>query len=220
MDKKLLNFDIEKRWDYENGFYLTSEPARIGKAIAQYELYRSIAALPGHVVECGIFKGVSFIRLAAYREILESQASRKLIGFDIFGEFPVPDEAADREFVTNFVSAAGEGVSEDEFEKILAYKNVANYELVAGNILQTLPQYAADHPELKIALLHVDVDVYDATKCILENLFERVVPGGIVMLDDYGSAEGETNAVDEFLAGTSYRVEKLGYSVTPTFIRK
>ncbi|MEJ2758431.1 MAG: hypothetical protein P8046_08140 [Anaerolineales bacterium] len=115
MDKQLLNFDIDKRWDYENGFYITSEPARIGKAIAQYELYRSISSLSGHVLEFGIFKGASFIRLAAYREILESQASRKLIGFDIFGKFPVPEDAADQEFVTNFVHAAGDGISQKQF---------------------------------------------------------------------------------------------------------
>lgn len=220
MDKKLLNFDIDKRWDYENGFYITSEPARIGKAIAQFELYRSIASLPGQVAEFGIFKGASFIRLAAYREILESQASRKLIGFDIFGKFPVPEDTADQEFVTNFVHAAGEGISLEEFQRVLAYKQVSNFELVPGDILQTLPQYIADHPELKIALLHIDVDVYNATQCILENLFERVVPGGIIMLDDYASAEGETKAVDEFIAGTGYRVEKLPYAVTPAFIRK
>ena len=220
MEKKLFNFPIDERWNYENGFYITSEPARIGKAIAQYELYRSIASLPGHIFEFGIFKGASFIRLAAYREILESQASRKLIGFDMFGKFPDPQGEADQEFVDNFVSAAGDGISQPELEEILAYKNVSNYELVPGNILQTLPPYVSQHPELKIALLHIDVDVYDASLCILENLFDHVVPGGIVMLDDYGSAEGETRAVDEFLASTHYRVEKLNYSFTPTFIRK
>lgn len=220
MDKKLLTFDIDKRWDYENGFYITSEPSRIGKAIAQYELYRSIAPLAGHILEFGIFKGASFIRLATYREILESQTSRKLIGFDIFGNFPVPEDSSDQAFVTNFVHAAGVGVSQAELETILAYKNFTNYELVAGDILQTLPQYVADHPELKVALLHIDVDVYNATQSILENLFDRVVPGGIVMLDDYASAEGETRAVDEFIAGTGYKVEKLPYAVTPAFIRK
>ena len=220
MEKKLLNFDIDKRWDYENGYYITSEPARIGKAIAQYELYRSIVSLPGQILEFGIFKGASFIRLAAYREILESQASRKLIGFDIFGKFPVPEDSADQAFVTNFVHAAGDGISQAQFETVLAYKNITNYELIAGDILQTLPEYVETRPELRIALLHIDVDVYNASQCILENLFDRVVPGGIVMLDDYASAEGETRAVDEFLAGTGYKVEKLPYAVTPAFIRK
>ncbi|MEJ2758430.1 MAG: TylF/MycF/NovP-related O-methyltransferase [Anaerolineales bacterium] len=64
------------------------------------------------------------------------------------------------------------------------------------------------------------MDVYKATQCVLENLFDRVVPGGIVMLDDYASAEGETKAVDEFIAGKDYKVEKLPYAVTPAFIRK
>ena len=110
--------------------------------------------------------------------------------------------------------------TQEQMEAILAYKNVTNYELIPGDILQTLPQYVNAHPELKISLLHIDVDVYNATQCILENLFDLVVPGGIVMLDDYASAEGETRAVDEFIAGTGYRVEKTSYAVTPAFIRK
>jgi hypothetical protein len=50
----------------------------------------------------------------------------------------------------------------------------------------------------KIALLHIDVDVYDPTKVILESLWHRVVKGGILMLDDYGTVAGETGAVDNF----------------------
>lgn len=220
MGKQLFGFSTDDRWQFENGFYITSEPVRIGKLISQYELYRSITHLPGQIVECGVFKGASFIRLAAFREILEGQASRKLVGFDAFGKFPRPDGTVDQEFVQKFESFAGEGISEEELESVLEYKQAGNYELVAGNILETLPAYCQEHPELKIALLHIDVDVHDATVCILENLFERIVPGGVLMLDDYGTIDGETRAVDAFLAGTDYKIEKLPYSPTPAYIRK
>jgi hypothetical protein len=220
MGKQLFGFSTDDRWQYENGFYITSEPVRIGKLISQYELYRSITHLPGQIVECGVFKGASFIRLAAFREILEGQASRKLIGFDAFGKFPCPEGISDQEFVQKFESSAGEGISEEELESVLEYKQAGNFELVVGNILETLPAYCQDHPELKIALLHIDVDVHDATVCILENLFKRIVPGGVLMLDDYGTIEGETRAVDAFLAGTDYKIEKLPYSPTPAYIRR
>jgi hypothetical protein len=85
---EIFGFDFRKSWEYENGFYLTSPSSRIAKSIAHYELYKKITGLPGEVVECGVFKGASLIRFATFREMTESQFSRKIIGFDAFGKFP------------------------------------------------------------------------------------------------------------------------------------
>ena len=62
----------------------------------------------------------------------------------------------------------------------------------------TVPQYVSAHPELKIALLHIDVDVYKPTVVILNNLYKKVVKGGLIILDDFGEVTGETKAIDEF----------------------
>ena len=72
--KKLYTYNIntESLLDYENGFYITSHPRRIGKIIGQYEIYKSIIDLPGDFIECGIYRGQSFFRFCAYREMLES----------------------------------------------------------------------------------------------------------------------------------------------------
>ena len=39
-------------------FFLTSQPYRLGNALAHYELYKMIRSLPGDVIEFGVFKGV------------------------------------------------------------------------------------------------------------------------------------------------------------------
>jgi Macrocin-O-methyltransferase (TylF) len=223
MEKNFIGFDPEKCWDYENGFYLTSHVTRLSKALAHYELYKMIVGLPGHVVECGVYKGASFVRFATFRQLLESPHSRKIVGFDSFGRFPEGTaDTNDRDFIRRFSAAGGDGISHDSFIEVLSHKGFENFELIQGNICSTVPQYVADHPELKIALLHIDVDVYQPARVILDHLFDRVVRHGLVIFDDYGTVAGETRAVDEFLQQTPKEllIEKLPISHIPAYIRK
>ncbi len=220
MSKTLFGFDIEQQWDYENGFYLTSHLTRIPKMLAHYELYKSIINLPGQVVECGVFKGASFIRFCTFREVLESPYSRKIIGFDAFGKFPQQENAEDQNFVERFEGTAGQGIPIHELEEVLAHKKFQNYELIKGDITQTIPNYIANHPELKISLLHIDVDVYQPSVTILNHLFDRVVSGGLLVFDDFATVSGETKAIDEFFAGKDSIIEKLSLSHIPSYVRK
>jgi len=219
MSNVLFGFDVAKEWDYENGFYLTSHVTRLSKMLAHYELYKSIVNLPGHIVECGVFKGASLIRFCTYREILESPYSRRIIGFDTFGKFPDQKAVEDQDFIDNFEALSGEAAPVEELKKVLSHKGFKNYELIKGDIMQTVPDYASAHPELKIALLHIDVDVYKPTRAILENLVKKVVRGGIIVCDDFGTVSGETRAIDEFFLGEEVTIEKLPISHIPAFIR-
>lgn len=223
MNKTFLGFDTDKCWDYENGFYLTSHVTRLSKILAQYELYKTIIGIPGHVVECGVYKGASFLRFATFRQILENPYSRKIIGFDAFGKFPeAQEDAPNRAFIRRFSSEGGDGISRDAFIEVLAHKGFGNTELIEGDICSTVPQYVAEHPELKIALLHLDVDVYGASKVALDHFFERIVQGGLLVMDDYASVPGETQAVDELIQKSQRRllIEKLPLAHIPAYIRK
>jgi len=217
----LNNFDTDKMFDYENGYYTTATEARFGKFIAHYELYKKIVNLPGVVVECGLFKGNSFFRLAHFRNLLESRYSRKLIGFDIFGSFPKTDFEEDKKYLEAFTNSAGNNSIEiKEITKIMEYKKVDNYEFIKGDINKTIPKYCKDNEHLKIALLHIDTDVYEPAVTILENMYERVVKGGIIMFDDYGTFPGETKAVDEFFKDKDEIIQKLPISHIPSYIIK
>ena len=72
--------DFEKSYDYETFFHLTLNTSRLGKFIAHYEAYKMIRSVPGAIVECGVFKGTSFVRFAHFRSLLDNQESSKLIG--------------------------------------------------------------------------------------------------------------------------------------------
>ena len=223
MKNNILEYNetnISNSWDYENGFYLTSPVNRMGKQLAQYELYKKIVNIPGEVLEFGVYKGASIIRFATYRELLENTYSRKIIGFDIFGEFPKTDNDDDNKFIQRFEEQGGNGISKEALEDFIKHKNINNIELIKGNVFDTLDEFLEKNKQIKISLLHLDLDVYKPTKFILEKLYERMVPGGIIVFDDYGTVKGATDAIDEFLKEKNKKIEKLSLCYIPSFVVK
>ena len=214
-------YDETKAMDYENGFYLTSDISRMGNIIAHYELYKRIINLPGDVIELGVFRGGTLVQFAAFRELLENEKSRRIIGFDVFGEFPMADNKADEEFREKWIKETGNSfLTIDEVYSSLKHKKVENVELVKGDIVETLPKYIEQHPHLKVSLLHVDTDIYTPSKVGLELLYDKVVKNGVIIFDDYGVA-GETEAVDEFLKDKDYVINKFSFSHRkPSYIIK
>lgn len=208
-------------FDHENAFYLSCPPQRLGKLLAQYEAFKAVVGLPGAIVECGVFKGASLARLAMFRALLSSPWAHEIIGFDTFKDFAPADSARDFELRDAVVANAGSAcVSTDELYTYLAEKRCEeNVTLVPGDINVTVPNLAASRPELRIALLNLDVDFYEPAKVVLEHLWPRVVPGGIVLLDDYGTFDGETRAAEEFF-GDQLRVEKYPFAYSPSFMVK
>lgn len=206
-------------YEAENTFYLRGHPTRLAKLLAHYELYKMIAALPGAVVEMGVYKGASLLRFATFRGILENAFSRPVIGFDAFGAFPRSgvEGAADQAFIERFESTGGNGISKADLSAIVTEKGFANLNLVEGNVFDTLPEFLAREPAQKVALLHLDMDVYEPTIFALEQLLPRMVRGGIVVFDDYGLVEGATRAADEICAAHGFRMAKLSNYIIPAY---
>ena len=169
MQKKNDYIEIEDL-TFENEFYLNVKPKRLSKFITRLDLYRRIMNLRGEVVECGIFKAVSFMQFVKIRSILENDFSRKIIGLDTFGTFPNAKNEGDKKVLKKFVSEAGnKSISIGDLKKKLLHLNLeGNIELVKGDIQHTAKLYLEKNPGLRIALLHIDVDLYEPTKCSLE----------------------------------------------------
>jgi O-methyltransferase len=54
----------------------------------------------------------------------------------------------------------------------------------------------------------MDADWYDSTKSILDNLADYVVPGGLIIVDDYYKFEGCARAVNECSAARSWMIRQ------------
>lgn len=217
-----MNFNQEDRFEYENGFYLTSDPSRFGRFIAHYELFKLISDVEGDIVECGVFKGASFMRFAGLVKLYNQDTDREIIGFDTFGDFPETTNLGDKEEREAFIqeTKGGQSISKDELENFLSNKGITNYQLIKGDLCNTAKQFAEQNKNKKIALLNIDTDIYEPAVAIIEHLAPLVVPGGIIIFDDYGVFPGETQVADDYVRKHNFRLQKFPFSKVPYFLIK
>ena len=247
MDK--VNFDYktrdERRWqvldkltaehnmsleDVLKNFPAFLRRRELPRFLAHYELFKNIIDLPGCVLEMGVSKGVSLITWANLMETFcPGDRTRYVYGFDHFKglqDFTEKDgKPQDGSVVGNEVGGwqAPEALAKtlvELFNEDTIPPNIDRVKIVDGDIFDTLPTFLEQHPGLKISLLHMDVDLYNVTKYCLEELYDKVCTGGVIIFDEYGLVpwQGETTAVDEFFKerGIAPVFKKFPFSATPS----
>jgi len=183
----------------------------VGKKNSYYQrMFDRISEINGDIVECGVGKMGSFQILASL--LRNDSRARNIWGFDSFEGFPEPtaeDTSARRPQKGEWKSTAVEDVS--KFLLILGFKTqwiASRVKVVKGFFKDTIPN--TDVP--KIALLHLDVDLYDSYKTCLHYLFPKVVKGGVVLFDEYENGSenikfpGAKKAIDEYFEHTNHRL--------------
>lgn len=218
--EKNYKLKIKDIWEAENIFYLKSDFTRISKFVYHYEIYKKIINIPGSILEFGVFKGASFSRFLSFRKILENENSREIVGFDDFGLFTSKGNKDDKNFAKKFIREVGPGINKKDLEDILHGNNHTNFQLIKGDVIKTLPKYLENNKHLKISLLHLDLDIFRPTNFVLKKLYQKIVKGGLILIDDYAEINGATKAVDRFFKNKNITIQKLSYYKRPSFIIK
>lgn len=209
----------EAMWDAYNRFHYLCDTKRFQKLVSRVELIRMISDVPGDIVDAGAFKGISTIQFAHMLQIYQPNSRSKVISFDTFdASFPRlrPDEAvAAQALMNDFEESALDQLT----EAVAGLDLNRRVKIVRGDIVETFPSYLAENPGFRICLLHCDLDVYEATLRTLEAAWPRIVPGGVIVFDEYAIENwGESDAVDEFLKSLKQppKLKQLPSSITPT----
>ena len=211
--------DDQHLWDSYNHLLLSPDIGRIKKLLVRYELFKQAINVPGDIVECGVFKGAGWMYWLKLCRLFVDGQNRRVIGFDTFSSFADSLLDYERDTAEKFVEdAAFSGISADQLLKIARNQGgFLNADLVAGDVLESVPAYSRDNPGFRIALLHLDLDTYHGTKVVLDHFFGHLSPGGLIVLDEYGKRGwGESDAVDEFLKGKNLVLESVPYSDQPS----
>jgi O-methyltransferase len=156
---------------------------------------------PYSFVECGVAKGgcLAMMKFAAGPE-------NKIYGFDSFeGMPPITKEDIDKYNKSCPIKDFGKvgdnlsGGIENVYNTFnLLNLNMNNTKLIKGFFKDTL-QIQENIDEIgEIAVLRLDGDWYESTKICLDKLYEKVINGGIIIIDDYGHFIGAKKATDEF----------------------
>ena len=167
-----------------------------------YTLARHVCAsdLPGNFVECGTARGGA-AALLAYVIKHHSRTPRRLFCCDTFAGMPEPTAVDRHAGLPANLTEFGDGTLcsplVENLEEICRRLDVREYVTpVPGLFADTLPRTRAEVGA--ISLLSADADWYNSTRDIFDNLYDRVVSGGFIQIDDYGYWEGCQKAVHDF----------------------
>ncbi len=167
-----------------------------GQIIHKGRMCERVKDIEGDFVECGVAAGFGLLVFMLHDDLLG--VNRNYWGFDSFEGFP-PPTGKDR---GTHVTAGDWSTSPELVQRVLTEgrlprEMIGRVRLVRGFFADTLDQYDG-----RIALLHLDCDLHDSYMTCLRQLYNKVIPGGIIMFDDYGDANfpGASKAVDAFFA--------------------
>jgi hypothetical protein len=170
------------------------------------------SSVPGDVVECGVYNGGSAALIAS----LTCRQSRRAIWlFDSFEGLPQPTDKDGAKARSCVWWCHGDLSKVKEIFRKLRIP-ASQVHIVKGWFHDTLPSVDIQD----IALLHVDADWYESVRLCLDTFYDRVRPGGFIVIDDYGHWEGCRRATDEFLARREIDVELTRVDYTGRYFQK
>lgn len=145
------------------------------------------SGIEGDFAELGVYKGNSASMLAHFA----SQSGRRLYLFDTFSGFDESDLVdLDEDQSVQFSDTSLEGV-----RALVGHPDTCTY--VAGIFPTSITTEAE---KVSFAFVHIDCDLYKPMRDALNFFYQRLVPGGMIVVHDYSSGEwaGATKALDEF----------------------
>jgi hypothetical protein len=158
---------------------------------------RRLAALPGDVLEAGVGRGGMSLFLALL--LRELQVDKQVIAVDSFEGLPEPDVRHDNAYFEEHDYSRSKGAEEsvrDLWLRAAGLGVLQHVEFVRGFFAESLETI---DPERRFCFVHIDADLFDSVHAVLDHLYDRVVDGGVIAIDDFfHPAQGPLRAASAF----------------------
>jgi hypothetical protein len=203
--------------------YIT--PACLSKFLARVEIFRRhVLPVHGNIIECGVLHGGSLFTWAKLSAIFEPvNHTRRIVGFDTFSGF---EQFHDKDAGTPFKPGDLHGLSYERMQAAVDVFNlnrplahIPKIELVKGDLTHEAQKYTQAHPEMTVAMLNLDVDLYAPTKAALEAFVPLMPKGAVIIFDEanYKNFPGESVAMKEMFDMNKLRLQRLPWTSITSF---
>lgn len=168
----------------------------LNRVLTIYELYKKTLGLAGHIADVGVYKGASALLFAKLIKIFEPESLTLCHGFDWFEG--TKKSELDPEFVID-------GGYKSEYESILELVTKQTLDNILKihklDLTKDLEEFFNKNKHLTFKLIMMDAGFYEVMKSSIPYFYERLIPGGIMIFDQYSHefAPGETMAIHEIL---------------------
>jgi hypothetical protein len=224
------NMPSDDAYSNFNKFIFSNDIKLIGKLLHRFDFFNKVKHLPGDIVEIGVFKGSGVASFSKFVDIYCHNSNKKIVGFDIF-DSPTKEAILDKDgqFDKSKMKLVYSKVAEDELSldavtKRLDGMNIdKKYMLIPGDVEETIPVFLEKNPGFRISMLYIDVDLCRPTYYSLKYLWDRILPGGIILFDEYEYHKfSESTGVEQFLKerGLAYKLISTNWMAPTAYIVK
>jgi hypothetical protein len=174
-------------------------------------LLRDLPRVEGAIIECGTYRGATLLGMA--HVMVVRGLKPRMYGLDSFEGFPEPRPEDAQPGGGLHPDVHRGALGDTSYEKLLRRIELLGWSdrisVLKGFFDQTLSRLAHE----KFTVAHLDCDLYESYKVCLEFVYPRMLPGGLIVLDDYrlpaNVYPGADRAVDEFFADKPEKPERL-----------
>lgn len=202
---------------YERGSAVTETDdvaARYSKRRERFynlmQLFMRSTVLDGSMAECGCWKGLSSFMMCHYLQqvnpAFKGENYHILDSFQGLSEPTDADVISDRR-VTKFEFRHGQPAGAYSASLEHVQRSLAEFPEITYHP-GWLPESLENVMEARYRFVHIDLDLHDPIKGAVEYFYPRMVPGGTIVFDDYGSLywPGAKKAIDDYCAAEGIRL--------------
>lgn len=205
--EKILNMDIEKI-DLIHQFPLFTGHVNLARFLSLYEAFRMVKDLNGHYADVGTWKGTSFLFIAKLIKIFEPYGFTQVHAFDWFQGMEPSNAEKQRNYIGDY----------DTLIKLVKIQNLSDIALVHKlDLTKELKSFFTNplFSGTKFKYIFLDCGIKTVLEECIPYFWPRLVKGGIIIFDHYGTDIGsETQVVDSLIKGQT--IKTFSYSRQPT----
>jgi hypothetical protein len=203
-----LNIISQNTYDKFNDFIFSDDLKLTGKLLHRFEHFLKVKNLPGDIVEIGVFKGSGISTFMKFIEVYCPNSNKKVIGFDIFDTIEAKDildkdgDTDKDNMIVVYDRVGSDDLTIESVTNRLKQTKISQdkFKLIKGDVQHSIPKFLDENRGFRISLLYIDVDLDRPTYHSLKHLWDRILPGGVILFDEYEYHKfSESVGVERFL---------------------